>query len=54
MLLKLPMADKGVIESLIESIKRGTSVHAYLFEGEKGLKKTRNGVVFCYGIIVPR
>ena len=51
MLLKLPMADKGVIGSLIESIKRGTSVHAYLFEGEKGLKKREMASYFAMALL---
>lgn len=48
---KKPMADEGVINVLLGSIKNDTDTHAYLFEGEKGLQKRETASYFAAALL---
>ncbi len=48
---KKPMADEGVINVLLGSIKSNTNTHAYLFEGEKGLQKRETASYFAAALL---
>ncbi len=49
--LALPMADRGVVRALIDSVHEGTSAHAYLFEGEKGLFTCETAMYFAAALL---
>lgn len=46
-----PMADEGVINSLLKEVQSGTSVHAYLFEGDKGLFTCESAAYFAAALL---
>lgn len=50
-MLSVPMADKGVIDSLLGCAASGTSTHAYLFEGEKGLFTCETALYFAAALL---
>lgn len=45
------MADKGVLDTLLTSIKNDAVAHAYLFEGEEGLQKRQSAAYFASAML---
>lgn len=49
-----PMVDEGLLGGLVKSIMDGTTVHAYLFEGEEGLLKRETAAYFAAALLCER
>lgn len=51
MQLTKPMTSNNVIDALIGEVKSGTDVHAYLFEGDKGLFTCETAAYFASALL---